>query len=91
MLTKLSRKLPPILVEFMAGRELEPQQAAEFFGVRHTTYYGWLRGAHVPPRPAAKRLAKKLRRPDLVELIDQDRTAHRRSLRRAERIAAVSP
>lgn len=90
----MARRLPTILAEFLSARRLHGRgpDAAKLLGVRHTTFYGWLSGAHVPPRPAAERLAKKLRRPDLVGLIELDRLDHRKRLHRAQRqAAAVAP
>lgn len=88
--------LPPILEDFERREEKGCVRLARLMDVAPQTWCNWVNGTAVPTRRKAKHLASLLERPGLppqaiIDLIDQDRTAHAEKNRAAREAAAGEP
>ncbi len=73
----MTLRLADIIAQDMEARGLKGPAEAARLGVTHGAFYNWLNGVSLPPRKQAERLAKKLGRPDLVELVSRERERNR--------------
>ncbi len=80
---KMPTTLAEVLAGFMEAKRIKGPETAERLGVTTGALYNWLRGVNLPPRNQAERLAKKLNRDDLVEIVARERERNGKSKKRA--------
>lgn len=75
----MGKKFSKILRRWVKQTGLSREDAADRCEVTRQGFGNWLRGVTLPPPKAAERVARVLRRADLIDIIARDRAARRRS------------